>query len=438
MSIRSLTHRVKNEVRCYGLWRKTSTAKTKETVSTSILSYLDETSKKEALEESRKQGYAAVQNGVSAPQELGINYLSKEEKGRVRVYGFLRDDVSRLGGMPSHLLDNDQRVIACHRAWMSRLEEHPGVKKFAHKYVLSLDPRFCELMGAPGKDADALLVQGVRTVMRRFQEKFYPGDRLGYMVGIHHDRKHLHAHVLLFPFTENGQHLRVTDKGEDKRFHDLRKVADKFVRDFFFREFEAPVKASERPIDKVMQSRKVSMIAWQSIPKTIPEDDRCAWAANEKRRLQGLPEKELRPILAKRHEDLIRLYREKAGDLGGRKDEVQKLIQNVGHQQVGLKLQLQETEGQIKAAKERQLVLGNAFQAAQKEMGAFRYYTARGGMYGRGVYEAETIDQRLWLNNLLSNPATAESGRAALGGGNPYPILSDINRSTAVNSRVPS
>lgn len=91
MSIRQLTHRVKSEVKCYGLWRKTSTAKTKETVSTYIMSYLDETSKAEALEESRKVGYAAVQHGVAAPQQLGIDYLSKEEKGRIPCASRLSD-----------------------------------------------------------------------------------------------------------------------------------------------------------------------------------------------------------------------------------------------------------------------------------------------------------------------------------------------------------
>jgi hypothetical protein len=63
----------------------------------------------------------------------GIDYLTKEEKGKIRAYGFLRDDVSALGGNHSHLFDNDARVIACHRAWMDRLSQHPGAKKFALK-----------------------------------------------------------------------------------------------------------------------------------------------------------------------------------------------------------------------------------------------------------------------------------------------------------------
>jgi hypothetical protein len=67
--------------------------------------------------------------------------------------------------------------------------------------------------------------------MPRFQEKFYPGDRLGYLVGIPHDRKHIHAHVLLFPYTKNAVHLGVTDNDDDKRFGEFRKAANKFVRE---------------------------------------------------------------------------------------------------------------------------------------------------------------------------------------------------------------
>ena len=433
MSIRSHTHKVKAEVKCYGFWRKTSTAKTKETVSTYIMSYLDETSKAAALEasrklgdEARKVGYAAVQHGVSAPQELGIDYLTKEEKGKIRAYGFLRDDVASIGGKPSHQLDNDDRIIACHRAWMQRMEEHPKGKKFAHKYVFSLDPRFCELMGAAGKDCDALLVQGARTVMRRFLEKFYPGDRLGYLVGIHHDRKHLHAHILLFPYTEKGQHLRVTDGEDDKRFHDLRKVADKFVRDYFFKEFEVPVRASDRPVDKVMQTRVVSSIAWASFPKgTLPDTDKLAWAANEKRRLQALSEAELRAIIAKRQDTLLVSYRDTVLKLQGKPQDVKTILQNIGRQQVDIKQKIQETDGKIKAAKEQQAKLMGEFQNAQKELSTFRFYRAEGRGHGRPIYEAETWEQRDWLAKLFAKPDTAVAGRAAFAPGQ-YPLISSI------------
>jgi len=88
MSIASLTRRVKNEVTCHGLWKKTSTAKSRGSVSNFIMSYLDETSKPDALAEARKVGYDVLRYGPKVPLRQGIDYLTKEEKGKVRAYGF--------------------------------------------------------------------------------------------------------------------------------------------------------------------------------------------------------------------------------------------------------------------------------------------------------------------------------------------------------------
>lgn len=105
MSIQALTRKVKSEVSRYGFWRKTSTAKSKGSVSGYIMSYVDETSKPGAIGESSRVGYAEYQHGKGTPQELGIDYLSKEEQGRIRVFGFLRDAAAKLLDKPPHLAD---------------------------------------------------------------------------------------------------------------------------------------------------------------------------------------------------------------------------------------------------------------------------------------------------------------------------------------------
>ena len=415
MSIQSQIKKVKQEVTCYGFWRKTSTATTKESVSKYILSYVDETSKADALAESRKQSYGDVQFGKPNPVEQGIGYLSKEEQGRIRVFGFLRDDVEKLTGMPPNHLSNDARVMACHRAWMGRLEQHPGVKKYAHKFVLSLDPRFCELMARGGKDSDALLIQGVRTVLRRFQEKYYPGDRLGYLVGVHHDRQHIHAHVLLLPWAESGRHLKVTDSEEDKRYRDLRKVADKFVKDYFYKEFEAPLKATDRPVDKVMQERVVAYAAYQSFfSKTLPETEPHAWVAAEKQRLQDLPEDELRGILGQWHVRIGNLYGQLAKQLAGNAEATKASVRIMGAQQVKLKEKLQQNEAHLLDIKARQTALMGELNSAQKGIGNFRFFAAGASGKGLSVFEGATPEQRKWLTDLCSDPDLADTARAAL------------------------
>jgi hypothetical protein len=96
-SIAALTRLVKTQTKCWGLWRKTSTAKSPQSVAFNILSYLDEKSKesrKTALGISKQLGYRKASFGPSQSQLDGIDYLTKEETGKVRVFGFLRDDYS--------------------------------------------------------------------------------------------------------------------------------------------------------------------------------------------------------------------------------------------------------------------------------------------------------------------------------------------------------
>ena len=201
MSIQSQIRKVKQEVKCYGFWRKTSTATTKESVSKYIMSYVDETSKADALAESRKLGYTAVQFGKPDPVEQGIGYLSKEEKGRIRVFGFLRDDVEKLTGRQPNHLSNDDRVIACHRAWM-RGSSSTGVKS-SPTSLCSASAGFCELMTRAGKDCDALLVRGLEPSSAASRNTTLGTG--GFLLGIHHDRQHVHAHILP-DLAESGRH----------------------------------------------------------------------------------------------------------------------------------------------------------------------------------------------------------------------------------------
>jgi hypothetical protein len=43
--------------------------------------------------------------------------------------------------------------------------------------------------------------------MRKFAEKFHPGDSIGFAYGLHHDTAHLHAHLALCPRTAKGRYV---------------------------------------------------------------------------------------------------------------------------------------------------------------------------------------------------------------------------------------
>jgi hypothetical protein len=415
-----LTRVVKAETKCFGFWRKTSTAKSARSISDNILSYLDETSKSERrtiFGVTEQKRYTNMVFGPPDAQLAGIDYLTKEETGKVSVYGFLREDISRMAGLQPDRLDNDTRVIACHNAWLQRMEAHKEAKKFGHKFVLSLDPRFCALMAAAGRDVDALLIEGFRTVLRRYQEKYYPGDKLGYLAGIHHDRKHIHAHVLLFPFTERGKNLNVSNGKGGQRLQSMVDTADKFVRSYFHKTFEYPIRASERPLDRVIQHRLITSYLIDVYEKLspAPKESSMVWLSREQKRIKSLPEPEVREILTKAYEmESARhaVMLENPASIAGLGQEQKKATTWFRHL-------LQRTDERTKDLHARMAKLQEEHNLAFRACSNYKFYLnkAKSGIAvgsGLPLMDEESPAQRKWLTETLQESGTGERLEMAL------------------------
>ena len=286
-----------------GVWKRTSSPKDPRTVQDNITQYLDETTKPVGAEGMRLHG--GLQNPLpdsSKPRE-GIDYLAKEEKGRIRVIGFLADDITNLTGKYPIHLTNKERVQAAAEAWQQR-SQGKRLRSAAHKYVLSLHPDLCEVLNEMGKPVDEVIVNAARRVLRKYQEKYYPGERLGAIIGLHHDRKHIHGHIMLYPTTERGKLLRVTDEGPGRRgwtpFTDMRLMTQKVIQDYFEREIMYPAKASDRRVNEVMQGRllaRAALVSWTQQGQPGGEAEKWFWVAQEKKRLEHLSPEQLRPHL---------------------------------------------------------------------------------------------------------------------------------------------
>lgn len=284
--------------RC-AIWKRTSSAKDIRTVSDNIKSYLDETTKKP----DRVMG--EVDLGKSTWLTEGVEYLTKEEKGRLRIYGFLREDVMRMSGQLPHQLSNADRVHLAEEAWIRRWKDR-NIKTTCHKFVLSLNPELCEQLRDAGISADEVLTEATRMTLRRYQEKFYPNEKLGYLVGLHHDKKHIHAHVMLFPTSESGKLLRITDegrsRGDRKPFTFLREFSTKFIQDFYEREIVNPQRASERTLDSAYLPKLLSRAASLHVDPNVSDEERWTKTLDERRRLESLPPEELQRELYKAYE----------------------------------------------------------------------------------------------------------------------------------------
>ena len=184
--------------------QKTNTAKGEIDIN-----YLDETSTLKASYVSRKTGESIKKTQENAIENLqAIEYISKEDTGRVNAAGFLRDMLLRKGGTAPEAMNNEGRKEKI----SSAIRQHIGIHgryrgACAHKIVMSMSDELNEKVSSSGLNPDMVLISHMKKVMKTFQDKFYPHDRIGYAYGLHHDTKHLHAHIYLVNRTEKGRHV---------------------------------------------------------------------------------------------------------------------------------------------------------------------------------------------------------------------------------------
>jgi hypothetical protein len=107
-------------------------------------------------------------------------------------------------------LSNAERKHRITEAWQHHLAKFPSQAKrpvIAHRLIFSMSKEQHDALVAAGINPDQVLHSSLKKVMRRFAEKFHPGDSIGFAYGLHHDTPHLHAHVALCPRTANGRYV---------------------------------------------------------------------------------------------------------------------------------------------------------------------------------------------------------------------------------------
>ena len=145
-----------------------------------------------------------------------------------------------------------------------------------HSAIIALSPEYCKLLHDSGKDIDEYILDITSKTMRHLSDylrKYYDKQegqknskriknrkedfRLGYLVGVHHDRKHIHAHIAIFPYTASGKFVKIASehrkgKGYDA-YNELRNFARNYALEKFKRELYAPAYMVEKGEDQVWQ-----------------------------------------------------------------------------------------------------------------------------------------------------------------------------------------
>jgi hypothetical protein len=202
-------------VRRHGVVKKTSIAKDIRSVRAKLYAYLDEETKHSAIsmaltrmEQSHLDDRAHADLVLSKQSGWRSHVDFKTEvTERLHVGGFLSHTLSRRTTQGLESMSPRQLVSALDEFWSASTA---GRTKKAYNVVFSIHPGFMSAWIAAGLDPNLLLLTVTRRALERFSRWAYPDDRLGYVVGIHHDRPHIHAHLLLYPVTEKGKGLNLS------------------------------------------------------------------------------------------------------------------------------------------------------------------------------------------------------------------------------------
>ena len=173
------------------------------------LEYLDETSSRKVSLRER----ADMEQQIGRKLKNFTDYASKEALGQVHAGGFLHHEIRRNRDGSSTApaqLPNAERKRRITEAWQHHLEKFPSQARrpvIAHRLIFSMSKEQHDALVAAGISPDRVLHSSLKKAMRKFAEKFHPGDSIGYAYGLHHDTEHLHAHVAICPRTAKGRYV---------------------------------------------------------------------------------------------------------------------------------------------------------------------------------------------------------------------------------------
>lgn len=153
--------------------------------------------------------------------QIGKNYFTSRPPGQLSAHGYVKGDIEAL--KLAYHLDANQAILKFIEHHCRRQREK-GRKILGLRAIASLDPKQISPLITRMVDLDLLLEQAVERTFNTLAEKFYPCDALGYFLGIHHDRHHLHGHLFILPQTRNGLRLSLsnhTNPGRDTAYVDM-------------------------------------------------------------------------------------------------------------------------------------------------------------------------------------------------------------------------
>lgn len=184
--------------------------------------------------EVKKHKGKEVESGI----KIGQTYFTSRPRGTLSAHGFGKKQAAILA-RTRDLSENDATVEFIREH--CRKQKLRGRKIMGLRLILSMDPVKVTQLLMEQVDIDRLLVRAAEDTFSTIAQKFYPGDELGFVMGIHHDAKvhgnaswvkrlqaggnyqpkdpdpHIHAHVFLLPQTRKGVRISVSNHNQPGR-----------------------------------------------------------------------------------------------------------------------------------------------------------------------------------------------------------------------------
>jgi hypothetical protein len=178
-----------------------------------IANYLNELNKN--YEQTQREKKAPKETDILKPQIRGLDYQSESQQGQITLHGYLRQAFIEMHSCLPEDCPASELPSKLAQTVHSSSHTYGNAKRgdiVGSKLIFALSPETTESWKAAGIDIDSYLRIVVERTFDRYKQAAQGGADLGYAVGIHHDRNHFHAHIILLNHDTEGKALRLSNR----------------------------------------------------------------------------------------------------------------------------------------------------------------------------------------------------------------------------------
>lgn len=199
-------------------------------------------------------------------------YLEQDsEKHPIHLGGYLNHEMRKNPDYTNPDYKNKQTQMVADK-WNDIIENNPNVIPKngvgVRRFIISPDPK--KLGKLSKEEQEKVMHKTVRETMKKFKDKFYSKDQLGYAYSIHKDKAHMHAHVYMHTITKEGKYIamnaskyvggrKLNTKGTVDKLDTFKKMTkNSFDKEMKLRMSPSIEKRTQRQVTEKLVSKKAA------------------------------------------------------------------------------------------------------------------------------------------------------------------------------------